>query len=67
MIGTIDFCSAHFHVTVRIDDGTFTTQVWFPDDNRNASDIACWKFKNTNVISYDSDAPLLTARFDFVV
>lgn len=67
LIGTIDFRSAHIHVKVRTGSDTFTTQVWFPDDPRNATDIAYWAFKKTNVVSYDKDAPTLTARFDFVV
>lgn len=67
LIGTIDYRSAHIHAKVRIGGDTFTTQLWFPDDPRNATDIAYWKFKKTNVISYDADAPVLTARFDFVI
>ena len=67
LIGTIDFRSAHIHAKVRIGGDTFTTQLWFPDDSRNATDIAYWKFKNTNVVRYDTDGPVLTARFDFVV
>ena len=67
LIGTIDFRSAHIHAKIRIDGKTCTTQVWFPEDPRNARDIAYWKFKNTNVVGYDDDAPVLTARFDFVV
>ena len=67
LIGTIDFRSAHIHVKIRIDGDTFTTQVWFPGDPRNSRDVAYWNFKNTNVVSFDHDAPVPTARFDFVV
>ena len=67
LVGTIDYRSAHIHAKIRIDGETFTTQVWFPEDPRNARDIAYWKFKETNVVDYDSDGPPLTARFDFVV
>ena len=63
LIGTIDFRSAHIHVKIRTGGDTFTTQVWFPDDPRNATDVAYWAFKNSNVVSYDDDAPTLTARF----
>ena len=67
LIGSIDYRSAHIHAKIRTDGDTFTTQVWFPDDPRNASDIAYWKFKNTNVVGYDDNGSVLTARFDFVV
>ena len=67
LIGTVDYRSAHIHAKIRIDGETLTTQVWFPEDPRNARDIAYWKFKNTNVVDYENDAPVLTARFDFVV
>lgn len=67
LIGTIDFRSAHIHVKIRTGDNTFTTQVWFPDDPRNATDIAYWAFKNSNVVSYEDDGPTRTARFNFVV
>ena len=67
LIGTVDFRSAHVHVKVRVGDRTVTTQVWFPDDERNRLDVAYWKFKNTNVVSYDRDAEVLTGRFDFVI
>ncbi|MCY4497860.1 MAG: hypothetical protein OXC14_11295 [Rhodospirillaceae bacterium] len=59
--------SINAHDQIRIDGDTLTTQVWFPEDPRNARDIAYWKFKNTNVVDYENDAPVLTARFDFVV
>ena len=67
LIGTLDFRSAHIHVKIKVDGKDFTTQVWFADDPRNSKDVAFWMFKNTNVVSYDPDAPVLTARFDFVV
>ena len=67
LIGTIDFRSAHIHVKIRAERETYTTQVWFPDDPRNSRDIAYWNFKNTNVVSFDSEAPVPTARFEFVV
>ena len=67
LIGTVDFRSAHIHVKIRVGDQTTTTQVWFPDDERNNWDVAYWKFKDTNVVSYDPEAEVLTSRFDFVV
>ena len=67
LIGTVDFRSAHIHVKIRAGEPTFTTQVWFPDDARNRLDVAYWAFKKTNVIEYEPDQPVLTARFDFVL
>ena len=67
LVGSLDFRSAHIHVKVRVGGRTTTTQVWFPDDERNRLDVAYWKFKNTNVVSYDEDAEVLTSRFDFVI
>lgn len=67
LVGSVDFRSAHIHVKIRVEDRTTTTQVWFPDDERNRLDVAYWKFKNTNVVSYDEEAEVLTSRFDFVI
>ena len=67
LIGTMDFRSAHIHVKIRVGETTFTTQVWFPDDARNRLDVAYWAFKKTNVVEYEPDHPVLTARFDFVL
>ena len=67
LIGTVDFRSAHIHVKIRVGDGTFTTQVWFPDDARNKLDVAYWAFKKTNVVEYEPGHSVLMARFDFVV
>ncbi|MCY3640744.1 MAG: hypothetical protein OXH37_06995 [Gammaproteobacteria bacterium] len=67
LIGTVDFRSAHIHVKIRVGEPTFTTQVWFPDDDRNRLDVAYWAFKKTNVVEYEPSQPVLTARFDFVL
>ena len=67
LIGTVDFRSAHIHVKIKVDSKDVTTQVWFPDDPRNSKDVAFWKFKDTNVVSYVPDAPVLIANFDFVI
>ena len=67
LIGTVDFRSAHIHVKINVDSKDVTTQVWFPDDPRNSKDVAFWKFKDTNVVSYVPDASVLIANFDFVI
>lgn len=67
LVGTVDFRSAHIHVKIRVGNRTVTTQVWFPDDERNRLDVAYWKFKNTNVVSYNKDTEVLASQFDFVI
>ena len=68
MAGVVDYRSAHFHVKIRKDDATFTTQIWFPDDDdRNPTDVAYSRFENTNVLTLDREGETWLGRFDFVV
>ena len=67
LAGVVDYRSAHIHAKIRTKGKTFTTQVWFPGDSRNAQDIAFWKFKDTNVVRLDRDAVGLRSEFDFVI
>lgn len=68
MAGVVDYRSAHLHVKIRRDGETFTSQLWFPDDDeRNPTDVAYARFQETNVLALDREAGRLVARFDFVL
>jgi len=68
MAGLVDYRSAHLHVKIRRDGETFTSQLWFPDDDeRNPTDVAYARFRKTNVLALDREAGCLVSRFDFVL
>ncbi|GEM_PF-534262 len=68
MAGVVDYRSAHLHVKIRRDGETWTSQIWFPDDDdRNPTDIAFSRFAETNVVTLDREDGIEVARFDFVL
>ena len=64
---TVNAQMAHFHVKIARDGETFTTQIWFPEDERNATDIAYARFQKTNVLALRREGDTWVGHFDFVV
>ena len=66
--GIIDFRAAHIHIKILTPSGLdLTTQVFFPDDPRNPTDMLYDTFKDTLIVNLANLEGALHARFDFVL
>ena len=67
LAGLIDYRSAHIHIKIKKDDRFQTSQLWFPDDPRNAEDIGYQLQKDTSTINQQLVGGALLSRFDFIL
>ena len=65
--GVVDYRSAHLHIKLRKDDRSQTTQIWFPDDPRNATDLAYLAVKDVSTANQKVVDGALYSRFDFIL
>ncbi len=66
--GIIDYRAAHIHVKILTQTGAeLTTQVFFPDDPRNPTDMLYDTFKDALFVNVADIDDALYARFDFVL
>lgn len=67
LAGVVDYRAAHIHVKLAKGDRTQTTQIWFPDDPRNATDVAYVAVKDVSTMNQQMVDGKLYSRFDFVL
>lgn len=65
--GVIDYRAAHLHVKMKKDNRKQTTQIWFPDDPRNATDVAYDRVKDVATVNQGFIGGMVHIRFDFIL
>lgn len=65
--GVVDYRSAHIHVKLMKGDRAQTSQIWFPDDPRNATDVVYIAVQDVCTMNEQFVDDTLYSRFDFVL
>ena len=62
--GMVGFRAAHIHIKIKRNEQFLTTQLWFPDDPRNAEDLL---LDDNSIMNQEIVDNTLFSRFDFVL
>lgn len=65
--GVVDYRAAHIHVKLAKGDQAQTSQIWFPDDPRNATDVVYVAVQDVCTMNEQFVGDTLYSRFDFVL
>lgn len=64
--GVVDHRAAHIHAKLMKGERAQTTQIWFPDDPRNSTDVVYLAVREVSTMNQQEVEGTLYSRFDFV-